>query len=183
MTQSSALIDDYVFLSGRPPIPEFIGFIKSMAVGGHDIDQNILVSEWHSANDRVRELEQTENGIADNPAFGPIDSSAMPFLDAALLHPPARKMFGALPSEWFTIELDRLVVYQKFINLRYVSELKAVAPKSLETDRTGKILGWYGAATIGRKNHSGQYGYIRLYVHIGGFTHSRCKTAGALADF
>jgi hypothetical protein len=131
MSQTSQPVDDFVFLSGRPPIPEFIGFIKTMALDGRDIDQNILVSEWRSANDRVRDLERTETGIADNPAVTDIDSSARPLLDDALGQPSAQKIFGLLPSRWATIELDRLVVYQKFINLRYVAELKKAVASTL----------------------------------------------------
>jgi hypothetical protein len=102
-----------------------------MAANGHDIEQNALVHEWRSANDRVRELEQTEGGYADNPIVGPIDSSAISLVQAAMASPSAQKTFGALPSDWFTIELDRLVVYQKFINLRYVDELKGSVPRTL----------------------------------------------------
>jgi hypothetical protein len=125
MSQSSQLIDDFVFLNGRPPISEFIGFIKVMAVDGHEIDQNTLMSEWRAANDRVRELERAESGLADDPVVGPVDPTAAPLLQAALNNPSAQKTFFVVPVEWSTVELDRLVVHQKFINLRYVSELKS----------------------------------------------------------
>jgi hypothetical protein len=131
MSQSSQLVDDFVFLNGRPPISEFIGFIKVMALNGHDIDQHSLMSEWRAANDRVRELEQAERGLADNPVVGPVDPTAAPLLQAALDNPSAQKTFGAVPVEWCTVELDRLVVHQKFINLRYVGELKSVVPTTL----------------------------------------------------
>jgi hypothetical protein len=131
MSQTSQPVDDFVFLNGRPPIQEFIGFIKIMAANGHDIESNALVHEWRSANDRVRELEQAESGFADNPVVGPIDPAAAPLLQAALASPSAQKTFGAVPVEWCTVELDRLVVYQKFINLRYVGELKGVLPAAL----------------------------------------------------
>jgi hypothetical protein len=131
MSQTSQPVDNFVFLSGRPPILEFVGFVKSMASDGRDLDHSALVSEWRSANDRVLELEQTERGIADNPNVGPISPNTSPLLQAALANPSAQKAFGALPSEWLTVELDRLVVYQKFINLRYVDELKSAAPQKL----------------------------------------------------
>jgi hypothetical protein len=110
MSQTAPPIDEFVFLSGRPPIPEFIGFIKTMAVNARDIEQNALVSEWRSANDRVRDLEQTESGFAENPTATAIDLSARPLLEAALAQPAAQKVFGIVPSEWLTVELDRLVV-------------------------------------------------------------------------
>jgi hypothetical protein len=131
MGQTSLPADDFVFLSGRPPIPEFVSFIKTMAVDGRDIDQNVLVSEWRSANDRVRNLEQTEGGIPDNPAVTDIDPRVRALLEDVLAQPSAQKTFGMLPCKWVTVELDRLVVYQKFINLRYVEELKKEVPNPL----------------------------------------------------
>jgi hypothetical protein len=131
MSQTSQLVDDFVFLNGRPPIQEFIGFIRIMAANGHDIESNPLVHEWRSANDRVRELELAESGLADNPVVGPIDPAAAPLLQATLANPSAQKTFGAVPVEWGTVELDRLVVYQKFINLRYVGELKSAVPATM----------------------------------------------------
>jgi len=131
MSQTSQPVDDFVFLNGRPPIQEFIGFIRIMATNGHDIESNALVHEWRSANDRVRELELAESGLADNPVVRPIDPAAAQLLQEALANPSAQKTFGAVPVEWGTVELDRLVVYQKFINLRYVGELKSVVPATL----------------------------------------------------
>jgi hypothetical protein len=146
MTQSSPAVDAYVFLSGRPPIPEFMGFIKTMAVDGRDIDQNTLVSEWRSANDRVRDLEQTESGVADNPPVAEIDLSAKPLLEEVLAQPAAQKAFGIVPSQWMTVELDRLVVYQKFINLRYVEELKAEVPTPLGAIELARFSAGLGLA-------------------------------------
>jgi hypothetical protein len=144
MSQTAPPIDEYVFLSGRPPIAEFIAFIKMMAVNGHDIDQNTLVSEWRSASDRVRELEQTEGGIADNPPVTEVDSTAKPLLEAALAQPAAQKTFGLLPSTWLTVELDRLVVYQKFVNLRYVEELKREVPNPLTAPELARFSAGIG---------------------------------------
>lgn len=121
-------MDDYVFLIGRPPILEFIGFVKGMAVDGRELDDGVLAAEWRSANDRVRELEASEGGVVDNPTVGPVSEHIRPMLEAALADSSAKKTFSLFPSSWGTVELDRLIVYQKFINLRYVAELKQEAP-------------------------------------------------------
>ncbi len=117
--------DEHVFLVGRPPIGEYLGFVQSLAVNGHAADLGELTEEWRKANDHVRALETTEAGIADNPPIRELspDLAAL----AAELGRDAmfRRVFRFVPSRIALVELDRLMVFQKNINLQYVEELKA----------------------------------------------------------
>src|SRR5207253_9519033 len=61
----TAQTDDHVFLVGRPPLGEFLGFIRTMSIDGQTADQGQLANEWRQANDHVSVLEKTEAGIAD----------------------------------------------------------------------------------------------------------------------
>jgi len=45
MKAATSTSDDHVFLIGRPPIGEFIAFIRTMAVEGQTIDQGVLAEE------------------------------------------------------------------------------------------------------------------------------------------
>ena len=67
--------DDHVFLVGRPPLSECLGFIRTMAVGGQTADQGQLAAEWRKANDHLKALESKEAGIADGPSVGALDPS------------------------------------------------------------------------------------------------------------
>jgi hypothetical protein len=117
--------DEHVFLVGRPPIGEYLGFVQGLAVNGHAADLGDLTEEWRKANDHVRVLETTEAGIADGAPIQelPRDLAA---LAAELAHDPMlRRAFRFVPSRIALVELDRLVVFQKNINLRYVDDIKA----------------------------------------------------------
>src|SRR5438445_13016140 len=59
--------DEHVFLVGRPPIGEYLGFVQSLAVNGHAVDLGELTEEWRRANDHVPALETIAAGIADTP--------------------------------------------------------------------------------------------------------------------
>jgi hypothetical protein len=50
--------DPHVFLIGRPPIGELLGFMRTMAVDGQSIDLGNLTAEWRVANYHVQKLEK-----------------------------------------------------------------------------------------------------------------------------
>src|SRR5947209_8526866 len=112
--------DDHVFLIGRPPIGEFLGFIRTMSVDGQNLDQGKLADEWRQANDHVNALEKAEAGIADGVAVSPLPEALHPLTEQVRNEPSFQTNFRMIPTEFGVIDLDRLVVYQKFINLGFV---------------------------------------------------------------
>jgi hypothetical protein len=99
---------------------EFLGFATEALGSAADLSQ--LGNEWRNANDHIRELEKTEPGIADNPPLH--EPSNRELADQVLNHPVVRKSFSVVPYSIQDVELDRLVVYQKHINVDYVEQLK-----------------------------------------------------------
>ena len=126
--ESPALVDPYVFLLGRPPIGELLGFIRNMARDGADADQAALAAEWRLANDRVAALERDEAGIADHPPIRPLPPAMEPVARTVREDPMYRRAYGLVPTEIGLVELDRLVVFQKFINLGFVEEMRRTVP-------------------------------------------------------
>ena len=116
--------DDHVFLVGRPPLSEFLGFIRTMAVNGQTADQGHLAAEWRKANDHLKVLELKEAGIADTPPVGALDPSLNAEAADLLANPFFTKSFSMVPATLGVVELDRLVVFQKFIDLSFVAQLK-----------------------------------------------------------
>jgi len=117
--------DEHVFLVGRPPIGEYLGFVQSLAVNGHAVDLCELTEEWRQANDHLRALETTEAGIADAPPIRELPRDLAALATELTRAPMFRRVFRFVPSRIALVELDRLMVFQKNINLRYVEELKA----------------------------------------------------------
>lgn len=116
--------EEHVFLVGRPPLGEFLGFIQARAVGGQNVDIPRLAEEWREANDHIKELEEREPGWADNPEVQPIPEDLAPFVERLQHDTVYQRAFKIIPSRLGMVSLNRLVVYQKHINLAYVETLK-----------------------------------------------------------
>jgi len=123
--QQQGLGEDLVFLMGRPPVREFLEFVKVQALDPATVDVGVLTSEWRAANDRVRVLERTEKGIADGAKVDAVEAGLAKLAEGVLVDPVVRKAFEALPWKVGVVTLDSLVVYQKRIGLPHVARVRA----------------------------------------------------------
>jgi hypothetical protein len=119
-----AKIDDFVFLNGRPPIGEFVGFVKSMAIDGSSIDTQNLINEWRIANDHVNSVQQSEANIVNSPGIKELSPTLLKKAEELMSTTTFKKSFYNLPIEIKYVELEKIIVYQKFINTTYVENLK-----------------------------------------------------------
>ena len=132
---NGAHVDDQVFLIGRPPLGEYLAFITTMAVGGQSIPQSVLASEWRAANDHLRGIENEEAGWADNAVIAQVDQSQQSLADEIYADPMFQRSYQLVPTEIGIVELDRMVVFQKFINLTYVRSLQTQLGEHLNADQ------------------------------------------------
>src|SRR5438477_1758326 len=116
--------DQNLYLIGRPTLKQFIRYVRGHAV--NPPDDATLADEWQAPNDSVRALERDEAGCADNPPIITLEvtSKYQPLLIEFLKDPLVRNSFNTVPTEVAMVELDRLVVYQKHIDLAFVEQLK-----------------------------------------------------------
>ena len=131
--------DEHVFLTGRPPMGEFLGFVTGQTVGGSDKDLPMLADRWRRANDHIRELQIQEAGWADSPSLAPIPQELEALRESVLADPMYQRSFQIVPAEVLMVELDRLVVFQKHINLEYVAKLKRDMGTDLSGDRIFRL--------------------------------------------
>jgi len=113
-----------VFLIGRPPLGEFLGFVRLLSVERQRVSQRQLADEWLKANDHVHEVEKTEAGGADNPTVGSLPAGSDQLRLRLQADPMFLQSFQIIPTTLGIVELDRLVVFQKQINLRFVAQLQ-----------------------------------------------------------
>jgi hypothetical protein len=114
----------HLYLSGRPELKEFIRYVKKNAIDPPSTD--VLIEEWNVAHKFAAELERSEQGVADDPPIIKLDirGKHRPFLKKFLKNPLVKNGFNSVPTEISLVELDRLVVYQKHIDLTHVERLK-----------------------------------------------------------
>jgi hypothetical protein len=121
---NSAKQEEMIFLAGLPPLNEFVGFIESRALQGQPSARRQLADQWRAANDHIQQLQQLEAGLADSAPTSPLSSSLDARAEALLNDPAIVSDYSIVPVELALVELDRLVVYQKFINVAYVRRLR-----------------------------------------------------------
>jgi hypothetical protein len=116
--------DRHVFLIGRPPINEYLGFVTEHTIDGKNADRRALVDAWRAANDHVIGLESSQAGIADDVPVPDLQPELLPLRDRVLADPIVQRTFAITPIDVAMVELDRLVVYQKHINLAHIERLR-----------------------------------------------------------
>jgi hypothetical protein len=113
--------DEYLYLTGRPRFRDLVRFARTHAATPPD--EAALADAWQTAHERVRRLETDEAGLADDPPIRPLGPEYEPLLIDLLQDPLVRNGFNTVPSDVALVELDRLVVYQKHIDLTFVRQL------------------------------------------------------------
>src|SRR5439155_4287650 len=106
----SPKVAPHIFLIGRPPLGEFLGYVTTQASSEEAVDRGELAEEWRTANDHVRELASSEAGIADNVAVLPIPEELSQQAARVVGSELYRSGFELTPWSVGLVELDRLVV-------------------------------------------------------------------------
>jgi hypothetical protein len=84
-------------------------------------------------------LQQTESGYADQAAVGSIPKSLEPLVRRVAADPIFLRSFSAVPGQIGMVELDRLVVSQKTINLSHVDRIKESIGPSPDRDAVFRV--------------------------------------------
>ena len=128
MDVQTAAKSEYIQLLGRGSLAEFLELAKrSTMAPGSSIDRD-LAHSWRSAKGHIRILESTDAGYADGATRGALTGDVQAAANAILADPVVASHLPAIPMQWSLVELDRLVVYQNYIDLKYVEHLNGLLP-------------------------------------------------------
>jgi len=116
--------DEYIYLLGRPTLGKFLRFMSQQSADPASKDEGALTDEWRSAHEHVGTLEKDEAGIADYPPIGRLDSRLEAVRNELLRDPLIVHSFNTVSTNIVMVELDRLVVYQKHIDLAHICRVK-----------------------------------------------------------
>jgi hypothetical protein len=114
--------EERLYLTGRPTLAEFLQYVRTHATSPPG--KGTLTDQWHAARDMVRELTVAEAGLADDPPMTPLGPEYEPLLIELLKDPLVRHGFNTVPTDVTLVELDRLVVYQKHIDVGFARRLE-----------------------------------------------------------
>jgi hypothetical protein len=114
-----------IWLLGHPPMTRYLEFVEEMVVGGVGNERSQLVDEWREANQYFMQLEESEAGIADNPAICDLDPALQPLAEAVRADSRFRRSFQKLPTRFAMVELDKLMIGHPYVSLHHTERLKA----------------------------------------------------------
>src|SRR5881227_1597419 len=127
------------WLLGQPPLQRYLDYMQDTAIGGAAMTRSALVDEWRTANDYWYELEQSEAGVADRVEICDIDSSLQPCIDEVIASDRYRRGFNELPTRFAMVELAKLIVSQRHVDIHHTDRLKA----RLAGDSSLEQLFWF----------------------------------------
>ena len=130
---SGSVLEPWIFLLGRPPIEEYLGFLVQ-ASSSNDIDLTGPAARWRTAAQVLDDLGRSEAGAADGQAVSPLPAELQEKAARYLSDPAVTASYLACPPELGILSLDELVVFQRQINMRYAAELQALIGDWKETD-------------------------------------------------
>lgn len=127
------------WLLGQPPLQRYLDYMQDTAIGSAAMSRSALVDEWRTANDYWYELEQSEAGIADRVEIRDIDCSLQPCIDEVVASDRFRRGFNELPTRFAMVELEKLIVSQRHVDIHHTERLKA----RLAGDTSLEQLFWF----------------------------------------
>lgn len=115
--------DAHLLLLGFPPAAEFFRIVQTLLIESDERSIVSLTLAWRRASRRVQALQQLEPERARVSALRPLPQSMTEIAAACLMEPALSHAQQLYPRQWALVELDRLIVPQRHINLEWVSNL------------------------------------------------------------
>jgi hypothetical protein len=149
-----------IYLLGRPTMGESIHFLQTQTLEGANADIGDLATQWRAAKARIDESAATETNVAD-ASVSPVSETLKERADAILESPLTKETFGVAPTSVQMVDLNQVIVYQKFINLMYAEQLR----QSLGADATEDEIFSFALPTDGRYDPLANAGPIHFGPH------------------
>lgn len=123
--------NEHALIVARYPLHSYLNFVSSRCIAGAETHERLLTQEWREMQQRASEADATEYGLVDQHAFVPLPDEMIPLAQEARNSEATQKIFSMLSFQWWLIEIDKLVVFQPWIDLSYVREMQAALPSTL----------------------------------------------------
>jgi len=127
---------EVLYLLGRPPLHEDLGYLMSQTSAGEQTDVRDIAESWRAANDVVIRLQTEEAGVVENPPLLDLPAEMCGPRDRLLRNDAFQRTLAVIPLDVKMVELDRLIVPQKYLDLLRVRQLR----EEIETLRDPRAL-------------------------------------------
>lgn len=119
---------NYLYMIGYQSITEFVEFVQSMDIRGKTLSDKDLLVNWRAAKLHLRSLAKTECELAN---FHSLDDLPSGWTDVSKYLAAEEDGASAFSRRWAVVELDRLTVFQKYVDLETVAAVESYLPTEL----------------------------------------------------
>ncbi len=124
MSTAPPTSQEFVYLLGGTPLEEYLDFMRREPVNREELNPDDLKPVWEAADAVRRRLQGEEPDWADYPPLAPIPPEFADLVARVKADLFFQRAFSTLGYALAVVELDRLVVRQKTVNLAQVARLK-----------------------------------------------------------
>jgi hypothetical protein len=121
---ASGEAQEFLYLLGGTPLEEYLEFMKREPIDADRLDPKQLETTWKAADTIRKKLQRHEADWADFPPLQPLPPELQELAARIRADPFFQRAFAPLPFALAVVELDRLAVRQKTINLNQVRRLQ-----------------------------------------------------------
>ena len=131
------LTNQALYMIGRPTLKHFLRHVRHNAVDPQR--ESDLVDEWNAASSVVSAMQKSEAGAADNARTVQLGPEYAPLVSKLLREPLIRNGFNTVPTEVAMVDLERMVVYQKHIDISHAQRLERELPSDPSAEQIFEI--------------------------------------------
>jgi hypothetical protein len=140
-----AAAHDHVYLAGWPSLKGFLEDVSRRAAHW-PVDRRALVASWQKAHARILELKASESGGPERIELQPLPDSMQSIAAATLEDAVVQQSMLCGAYAWKMVELDRLIVHQRTIDLHHVARLRTDTLNKPTDDQLIRMAVGQGAA-------------------------------------
>jgi hypothetical protein len=123
--------DKILLLKGRPSVRDFIRFARHRSVAGQNCDDVELTKQWQEASALWRHLDAAESGLPELVKLSPLPRSIVDQAAATLRELSSQAPLAYLEHSWSLVELDKVIVWQQYVNCNHTDTLAKLLPSEL----------------------------------------------------
>jgi hypothetical protein len=115
---------EFIYLLGGTPLEEYRDWMSREPIEADRLDPPRLEATWRAADAVRKKLQQAEAEWADFPPLQPLPAEFQDLAARVRADPCFQRAFAPLPFALAVVELDRLAVRQKTVNLTQVRRIQ-----------------------------------------------------------